>query len=107
MNVPEVLRPYVGVDFIPYIEDPTIDNKLKAGDKKKKKGKEEDKKPKEEKGKKDEKKKDEQNDKKEKEIPVGTNNNTILYLIPLLVLVISLILYFYGINGFKPNNKKK
>ena len=124
LNVPEVLRPFVGVDFIPYIEDLMPDNKLKAGDKKKKKGKEEDKKQKdkkEEKGKKEEKKdkgnqdkkekenkKDEKENKKDKkEIPVDKQKNTVFYLIPLIILAISIIMYFYGINDFKSNKKKK
>ena len=117
LNVPEVLRPFVGVDFIPYIEDLLPDNKLKAGDKKKKKGKEEDKKQKdkkEEKGKKEEKKdkgnqdkKEKENKKDEKEIPVDKQDNKVFYLIPLIILAISIIMYFYGINDFKSNKKKK
>ena len=124
LNVPEVLRPFVGVDFIPYIEDLMPDNKLKAGDKKKKKGKEEDKKQKdkkEEKGKKEENKDKGNHDKKEKEnkkdekenkkvkkeIPAEKKDNKIFYLIPLVILAISIIMYFYGINDFRLNKKKK
>jgi hypothetical protein len=54
LNVPEVLRPYVGVDFIPYKEELLPKKESKGDDKKKKKGKDKDD-GKKEKGKKNEK----------------------------------------------------
>ena len=117
LNVPEVLRPFVGTDFIPYIEELLPDNKLKAGDKRKKKGNEDDK---NKKGKKEEKLK---NDKKEKNKPDnlkekndekkeekkqnGKNSNKSIYFISIIIVVIAALIYFYGLNGLKfPNIKK-
>ena len=117
LNVPEVLRPFVGTDFIPYIEELLPDNKLKAGDKKKKKGNEDDKNKKgkkEEKLKNDKKEKNktdnlkEKNDeKKEEKKQNSKNSNKSIYFISIIIVVIAALIYFYGLNGLKfPNIKK-
>jgi seryl-tRNA synthetase len=111
LNVPEVLRPYVGVDFIPYIEE-LLPKELKAGDKNKKKGKESDKK---DKGKKDDKEKKEKKDKKDKkekkedkedkkvdsdkkEKKDQKDQKKLIYVVPVVVAIIAIILYFCGLN---------
>ena len=111
LNVPEVLRPYVGVDFIPYIEE-LMPKELKAGDKNKKKGKESDKK---DKGKKDDKEKKEKKDKKDKkekkedkedkkvdsdkkEKKDQKDQKKLIYVVPVVVAIIAIILYFCGLN---------
>ena len=117
LNVPEVLRPFVGTDFIPYIEELLPDNKLKAGDKRKKKGNEDDKNKKgkkEEKLKNDKKEKNktdnlkEKNDeKKEEKKQNSKNSNKSIYFISIIIVVIAALIYFYGLNGLKfPNIKK-
>ena len=111
LNVPEVLRPYVGVDFIPYIDE-YMPKELKAGDKNKKKGKESDKK---EKGKKDDKEKKDKKDKKDKkenkenkedkkvdsdkkEKKEQKDQKKLIYVVPVVVAIIAIILYFCGLN---------
>ena len=107
LNVPEVLRPFVGVDFIPYIEELLPEKQLKAGDKKKKKGKDDNKRQKEEKEEKKEKiKEKDKGDKKgketkeknnlsdKKEIKKGEKGKSFNYLIPLMIIATSVIVYF-------------
>ena len=107
LNVPEVLRPFVGIDFIPYIEELLPEKQLKAGDKKKKKGKDDNKRQKEEKEEKKEKiKEKDQGDKKgketkeknnlsdKKEIKKGEKGKSFNNLIPLLIIATSVIVYF-------------
>ena len=110
LNVPEVLRPFVGVDFIPYIEELLPEKQLKAGDKKKKKGKDDNKRQKEEKEEKKEKKekvkekdkgdkegketKEKNNLSDKKEIKKGEKGKSFNYLIPLMIIATSVIVYF-------------
>ena len=112
LNVPEVLRPYVGVDFIPYKEDLLPKNNLKSYDKKKKKGKEknDDKKEKgkkeqksEQKDKKDKSKLSEKNDNKkdEKENKGKNDKSGFNYYIPALIVIVAAILYFFVFKGKK------
>ena len=114
LNVPEVLRPFVGVDFIPYKEELLPKNELKGDDKKKKKGKDKDD-GKKEKGKKNEKnekgKKETEKEKEKKEIKKEEKNNKdknenayLKYCIPLAILIVGIILYFFVFKG-KQNNK--
>ena len=118
LNVPEVLRPYVGVDFIPYKEELLPKKESKGDDKKKKKGKDKDD-GKKEKGKKNEKnekgkketEKEKEKEKEKKEIKKEEKNNKdknenayLKYCIPLAILIVGIILYFFVFKG-KQNNK--
>ena len=119
LNVPEVLRPYVGVDFIPYKEELLPKKESKGDDKKKKKGKDKDegKKEKEkEKGKKNEKnekgKKEKENQKeKEKEKKENKKEEKVVkddkakfnYIIPILIVIAAIAIYFFFLRGKKNN----
>ena len=108
LNVPEALRPYVGVDFIPYQEEFLQQDKKKdAGEGKKKKGKEEDKKLK---GKKEEKKEEAKKEKeKEKDIPVDKKGKKrkLNYIIPGVIIIIAVLLSLYQLNRLNFLNTKK
>ena len=116
LNVPEVLRPFVGTDFIPYLEELLPKTNLKAGDKKKKKGKEDNKQSKEKKEEKPQSNKKEKNNnksenikekKEDNNIPKGKTQNKSIYLISIAIVIFAVLFYFYGLNGLKfPNNKK-
>ena len=117
LNVPEVLRPYVGVDFIPYKEELLPKKESKGDDKKKKKGKDKDEGKKEkEKGKKNEKnekgKKEKENQKeKEKEKKENKKEEKVVkddkakfnYIIPICIVIAAIAIYFFFLRGKKNN----
>ena len=111
--VPEVLRYYIGKDFLPYKEE------LLPGYKGKEKKKKDDKKEEKKGGKKEEKKgtkteqkkeekKEKKDDKKEKkEEKKGKNDsNMISYVVPVLVILLATFIYFY-LFGKKGNDNNK
>ncbi len=117
LNVPEVLRPYVGVDFIPYIDELLPKTVLKSDDKKKKKGKGDDKKEKDKKDNKEKKEKKDKKDKKEdkkvdsdkkdKKDEKEQKSNKLNYLIPVVIVILAIAIYFYKLNASVSKNKQQ
>ena len=117
LNVPEVLRPYVGVDFIPYIDELLPKTVLKSGDKGKKKGKGDDKKEKDKKDNKEKKEKKDKKDKKEdkkvdsdkkdKKGEKEQKSNKLNYLIPVVIVILAIAIYFYKLNASVAKNKQQ